>query len=345
MACFHPLPAIKKRGLNTFHIGREGDVFTPYVDYSTGQLIEPIKINCGKCIGCRLDYSRSWADRCVLEAKMHESNWFVTLTYDDDHLVTEKRSLISDKGTLSLYPKDLQDFLKRLRIHWEREHNWKKDLIADDDPSLYANPGIRFYGCGEYGSSTFRPHYHLLLFNFPIFDLKFFFANELGDPVYLSDEIQSIWSHGQITVGEFNWETAAYTARYVMKKQKGKGAAEYYENAGLVPEFSRMSRNPGIGRSYYDLYKDSIYKEFADKRYQASIILPNGRETNPPKYFDKIHSSDHEEMMNFLKDQRRNYAELSLRTSLAQADLDERGYFKAKEEYKNYSIKALTRFL
>lgn len=31
-----------------------------------------VEIPCGKCVGCRLKYSRDWADRCVLEAKQHE---------------------------------------------------------------------------------------------------------------------------------------------------------------------------------------------------------------------------------------------------------------------------------
>lgn len=89
MPCFHPLTAIRKRGENTFRIGRENDTFEPYTDYNTGELVEPIKIPCGKCVGCRLDYSRTWADRCVLEGKSFEHNWFVTLTYDDVNLETK----------------------------------------------------------------------------------------------------------------------------------------------------------------------------------------------------------------------------------------------------------------
>ena len=336
MPCFHPLPAIRKRGENTFRIGHEGDIFEPYTDYNTGEIVEPIKIPCGKCVGCRLDYSRTWADRCVLEGKSFEHNWFVTLTYDDDFLETKKRSLITPKGTLTLYPKDLQDFLKRLRVEWFRRHN---------------HEGIRFYACGEYGSQTFRPHYHILLYNLPLYDLKPFFINKQGDQIYLSDELSEIWGLGHVSVGEFNWQTAAYTARYVMKKQKGKGAAEYYENAGIIPEFVRMSRRPGIAREYYEQHKDDIYCDLSPENAehitlcQSSIILPNGREVSAPKYFDRLFEGEDPVFMAFLKEQRRKLAELRMEKILEQSDLDERGYFAAKEEYQKNRIKALTRLL
>ena len=322
----------------------------PYTDFKTGELIEPIKVPCGKCVGCRLDYSRSWADRCVLEGKSYEFNWFVTLTYDDDHIITKDRSLLSSKGTLTLYPKDLQDFLKRLRFHWEKDHGWSK-IVSDQDPDRVINAGIRFYAAGEYGSTTFRPHYHILLFNTPIYDLVPFFVNQQGDTVYTSDEIQSIWGNGHVTIGEMNWQTAAYTARYVMKKQKGKGAAEHYEAAGIYPEFVRMSRKPGIGRFYFEAHKDEIYKDLSPERSdyitlaQASIILPNGREVNAPKYFDKIYQLENPAFVEFLKQTRRKIADQKLDTDLHNTDLDERGYFNAKEEFQKNSIKALTRSL
>lgn len=244
--------------------------------------------------------------------------------------------MITPKGTLTLYPKDLQDFLKRLRVEWFRRYN---------------HEGIRFYACGEYGSQTFRPHYHILLYNLPIHDLKPFFINKQGDQIFLSDELAEIWGQGYVTIGEFNWQTAAYTARYVMKKQKGKGAAEYYENAGIVPEFVRMSRRPGIAREYYEQYKDDIYRDLSPENAehitlcQSSIILPNGREISAPKYFDKLYEGEDPIFMAFLKEQRRKLAELRMENILAQSDLDERGYFAAKEENQKNRIKALTRLL
>ena len=45
-----------------------------------------VQIPCGRCIGCRIDYSRAWADRCMLEMMDHKSNYFLTLTYNDESL-------------------------------------------------------------------------------------------------------------------------------------------------------------------------------------------------------------------------------------------------------------------
>lgn len=237
---------------------------------------------------------------------------------------------------MTLYPKDLQDFLKRLRYHWEHDHNWSK-IVVDDQ---IENAGIRFFGCGEYGSTTFRPHYHVLLFNMPIYDLKPFFVNQQGDMIYTSEEIQSIWSHGHVTIGEMNWQTAAYTARYVVKKQKGKGAAEYYESVGLVPEFVRMSRRPGIGRMYYEQHKDDIYRDLSPDLSehitlcQASIVLNDGKEVNSPKYFDKLFEQEDPVFIAFLKQQRRYNADLRSKHILSLTDLDERGYFDVLEKNK-----------
>lgn len=333
MPCYHPLPAIRKRGEKTFRVGRENEVFHPYTDFSTGERVEPISIPCGQCIGCRLDYSRAWADRCVLEASLYEHNYFLTLTYDDDHIVTRDRSLITEKNTLSLYPKDLQDFMKRLRERWERVHN---------------HTGIRFYACGEYGSESLRPHYHVIAFNLPLFDKQLYATTEAGNALFTSDELEDVWGNGFAPIGEVNWETCAYTARYVMKKQKGKGAAEYYKQVGIFPEFVRMSRDPGIGRPYFDAHKEEIYRSFDvgnRKLAQGSLVLPGGREVNSPKYFDRLYAQEDEVFMAFLKETRQRNAELNKKNVLAHTDLDERGYFEVQEKNKKDSIKALTRLL
>ena len=87
-------------------IGRPGDV------------TEFIEIPCGKCSGCRLQRSREWANRCMLELEYHMSSYFVTLTYDDAHVPIH---YYSDPETgealpsMSLVKRDFQLFMKRLR--------------------------------------------------------------------------------------------------------------------------------------------------------------------------------------------------------------------------------------
>lgn len=328
MSCYHPLPAIKKRYSDQYTVGRRGDIFHPYTDWQTGEYIEPISIPCGKCVGCRLDYSRGWADRCVLESldKDPESCWFLTLTYDDNHIETEKRSLLTDKGTLTLYPKDVQDFMKRLRIEWFRRYNAEN---------------IRFYLAGEYGSTTARPHYHMLVYNLPIPDLTFYKSNIHGDQLFNSDEIEDLWGHGFVVIGKLEWKTAAYTARYVLKKFKGKSKEEtdeHYKLVGLLPEFTRSSRRPGIAREYYENHSAEIYKN-------DEIILPNGKITKPPKYFDKLMKDEDADLMAFVKTARKHVAELKKAEIFSATTLDEDEYFKLQERKKENQTQLLTRLL
>lgn len=328
MSCFHPLPAIRKYAENTFAIGKRGQVFVPFVDPTTGEFVEPMTIPCGKCIGCRLDYSRMWADRCVLESLEYDKKlcWFLTLTYDDDHIETDERSLLTPKNTLTLYPRDITLFLKRLRDAWEYRHNWQ---------------GVRYYLCGEYGSTTARPHYHVLLFNCPVYDQQYAYSNQRGDAFYSSDELAELWGNGFIVLSDLTWENSAYTARYVLKKFKGETKDEtdaYYKNAGIVPEFTRSSRRPGIARGYYEVHKDEIYKN-------DEIILPKGKVTKPPKYFDNLMKDDNMKVISMIKYARRNVAELQHVEKLKATDLDEDAYFAMQERHKKNSIKALTRFL
>lgn len=257
MTCYHPLRAFdtgiksKKTGKPIYKILPEAstDEATFSKFYGEAKLIP-----CGKCIGCRLDYSKQWATRCMCEAACSSHSYFLTLTYDDEHL-----------SNPSLSKKDMQKFMKDLREYY-RIH--------------YGITNIRFFGCGEYGSTSFRKHFHLLVFNMPIDDLKIY-KRDRGFAYYNSKTIESIWKNGYCVIGDCTWESAAYVARYVVKKKKGKDSKEFYEKLGIEPEFVLMSRKPGIGAQYLELYKDKIYKN-------DEIILPNGNCVKPPHYFDKL---------------------------------------------------------
>ena len=262
MPCYHPLGAYiyvesdsrkRLRFIPGYKAGDEQRHRLPIGAHSFTQ------VPCGKCIGCRLDYASNWADRLSLEALDYPSDkrWFVTLTYDDAHLPP-----LGKCGIHTLFPRDVTLFLKRLR-------------------SAYPSEDIRYFYSGEYGESdSKRPHYHLILFGHSFDDLKYYKANDLGDPLFTSEVLSSLWRCGYVVIGEFSWNTAAYTARYVLKKVKGSGAKDLYRDAGILPEFCRMSRRPGIGSRRFSLDSDS---------YQ----LPNGRMGSLPKsYLDKMKDVD-----------------------------------------------------
>lgn len=238
-----------------------------------------IEVPCGKCLECRIQRTRQWADRCVLEAKKYKDNYFVTLTYDDNHL-PEKNSL---------RPKDLQLFMKRLR---------KK----------FPQSKIRFFACGEYGDISWRPHYHILLFNCPLDDLSYVFMHKdvvdidltTGKNIYspyqldlrppksnndlmFSKTIYELWKYqGFISVGKVQYDSAAYVAQYINKKLDGV-ASKLYEELGIEAPFLRMSNRPGIGADYFNTH-DEIHNE-------DHIIIPGDGQAHVsavPRYFDKL---------------------------------------------------------
>lgn len=315
MTCYHPLARIEYKNIKV-KSSATGKMYNKYHICSQKEIedaggIEKIilreetrdgitqMIPCGKCIGCRLEISKQWATRCMLEARDWEHNWFVTLTYDDEHkpytntfLDHDTGEVYQDDGTWNGYlePKDIKKFMHDLRQKWERK---------------YKHTGIRYYGCGEYGGQTARPHYHMILFNLPIpkEGLKVRGINQEKRPYYQCDEIAKIWGKGNIQVDEVTWSSCAYVARYVTKKMTGTGAPEHYASKGQTPEFVRMSRMPGIARRYYDENKEKIYEY--DEILTNMGIKKGARKVKPPRYYDKLYDIDENEKMEKIKRDRR----------------------------------------
>lgn len=247
-----------------------------------------IEIPCGQCMACRLKKSREWANRIMLEAKYHNSNYFVTLTYNNANLpINYDDSNICPTGTLK--KTDLQKFMKRLRINYKR---------AGFDNEL------RFFACGEYGE-TQRPHYHLIIFGLelpnkkpaPKLLLRGKKHNKHGDyNYYVDDLISKSWPFGFHIIGDVTLESAAYTARYVCKKFNGEMAKEEYTNKFREPVFCNMSRRPGLAKMYYDDNYHTLYE------YDKLIL--NGKISNLPRYFDKLYDIDFPYDMATIKEMR-----------------------------------------
>lgn len=269
MACFHPLQAWYGKEINKN--GKRPMVFSP--QYAEDK-DSPVDLPCGQCVGCRLERSRQWAIRCVHEASLYENNCFITLTFNNESLLERDRAW-------SLDVSDFQKFMKRLRKKFVgSEAVWNDHKQKNEYP-------IRFFHCGEYGEKYGRPHYHACLFNFDFSD-KVLYKVDNGNRLYISETLQELWPYGFCTIGEVTFESAAYTARYIMKKVTGEKAKEHYQNVDietgefreLVPEYTTMSRRPGIGKRWFDEYKTDVYP--------SDFITINGKKCNPPKYYDTI---------------------------------------------------------
>jgi len=200
--------------------------------------------------------------RCVNEASLYDSNCFLTLTYNDDALVNLPRFVDTETGeiTASLNKRDVVLFLKRLRKRF--------------------GSGIRFFQCGEYGSLFSRPHHHVLVFNFDFPD-KFDAVKSKGVVLYRSYALEELWPYGFSRIGELTFDSAAYVARYIMKKITGDKAAEYY--GGLLPEYITMSRRPGIARRWIETFLFDVYPQ--------DVVISRELKLRPPRYYDSIYDS------------------------------------------------------
>lgn len=285
MPCYRPLKAFKTlSGAVVFsEVRTKGD-------------FHEIELACGRCVGCRLERSRQWATRCTHEASLWEHNCFITLTYDDDHLPSkyfwgwDERGNRVYAGTLLYY--DFQRFIRRLRKALGRggaflslPHDYAHTPVRSHGAPPHTP--IRFYMGAEYGERYDRPHYHACMFNLQFSDLRKF-KEERGNTLYTSDTLTKLWGKGHCTVGELTFESAAYTARYIMKKQTGDNAKLHYKRIDretgeiiqLTPEFNKMSLKPGIGAEWIQKYHRDVYPH--------GKVITRGFESNPPKYYDKL---------------------------------------------------------
>lgn len=333
MACYSPLLAVE---VGRTAEGKKDIKFLGYVPKDSDKSIlcngryysrdKLLQIPCGQCTGCRLEYSRQWANRCMLELQYHDSAYFATFTYDDDHV---PRTAYGDPETgeaipaLTLDKRDFQLLMKRIRKRF-----------SDDK--------IRFFMSGEYGSLTYRPHYHAILFGLHLSDLTVYKTVKEGGQYYTyynSPSLQACWPKGYVVVGQVTWESCAYTARYVMKKLKGK-EAEFYDTHNITPEFTLMSRKPGIARQYYDDHPE-LYTQPNSK---ICISTEKGGKTfRPPKYFDRLFDDENPELSEKYREFRKAMASNAESARLSRTSLSSQEYRRVQEDSARARVKTLKR--
>lgn len=266
MACYYPMQALRLPNVFTKN-NKSVITFVSREKYSKlksqmGNSPDLLSgLPCGRCVGCRLERSRQWAIRMMHEAQLHDDNIFLTLTFDQEHLLKRKNPISLDK-------REFQLFLKRLR--------------------KTTNNKIRYFMCGEYGKKFGRPHYHAIIFNYKPNDLKLE-KIENGKRYYSSASIRKLWPDGNNIITDVSFDTCAYVARYIMKKHLGKGAWMRYltdfnpqtgEFTGhRIPEYTTMSRRSGIGKAWLDKYLRDVYPK-------DRVFVRGKGFQRPPKYYD-----------------------------------------------------------
>jgi len=194
---------------------------------------------------------------------MHEENCFITLTYREEEL--------PENGSLEV--RDWQLFVKRAR-----------EQIGK----------FRYFHCGEYGDRYGRPHYHAILFGKNFDGDRVPFKMVRGNMLYTSEVLEKLWTHGFATVGDMTFKSAAYVARYVMKRVTGPQQEEHYN--GRKPEYVTMSRNKGLGSSWI--------KKYGEETYRDDTVVVNGGKMRPPKFYDGQYEIDNPEVIQAIKETR-----------------------------------------
>lgn len=330
MSCSRPLIG-EVIGINP-STGMRSIKVHPFGDKVDGEVV---RIPCGHCTGCRLDISRSWADRMMLEYHEQKKAIFATLTYRDSCLTfTEFEPVIveqfmpvsathrySDDFMVyqgfapTIVKRDFQLFMKRLRKY-------------------FTDRKLRFYCSFEYGDLRKRPHCHAIIYGIDLKDFEDLVwrgKNELGDDYWSSDIFEKIWKNGFCCLCDVSWKTMAYCARYVQKKLNGEASVSYGDRE---PPCALMSRNPGIGSSYLDNHPDLF--DYS-KLFVADVSM------QVPKYFLKKLSLTDSAKYDSIMSERREFAENRSFLELKNTDLYEDEYLKRKEFVLENSAKRLKR--
>lgn len=214
------------------------------------------------------------------EAKLHRRNSFITLTFDDEHL----------PENWSISKRDVQLFFKALRNR--------------------VGP-VRYFACGEYGDKHGRPHYHAALFGVDFAADRIRIEDtRTGFPQWMSPTLSAAWKNqGRATIGELTFESAAYVARYCIKKVTGDQARDHYwkvdpetgEAKEVAPEFTLMSRGGRGGRGLGFEW----YRKYGKEWYGRDQVVVRGKPSKPPRYYDKQLEKEDPEFYEYVKARRR----------------------------------------
>lgn len=272
-------------------------------DYFIERGVHPdciVPIPCGKCFGCKNDYQAEWTTRAMCESTLHNSNLFVTLTYNDENInLTEiihpLTGEIKNVGVVS--KEDFTAFVKRLRGYV---------------------PPFRFLSCFEYGDTTKRPHCHFIGFGLELNDLTYFYSKDRFGKVsrepkigstnyYLSPLLSKVWGKGFVLVEEMTIENCSYVASYVNKKVSPKSVKLAQGSDKVLDRFCRqfddysktidnlvelgkipspclhMSRMPGLGSGFIE---DNLWHYYSYDR--LPLIKGKKLPKNHIRFFDNL---------------------------------------------------------
>ena len=276
--------------------------------------IHTVYVPCGKCLECQNQSRAEWVLRCIYELKINKYPFFLTLTYDDDHLPadyldeSDRKSIFQsidlgiiknygdflvDKEHLSTFLIGLNKSFQQCFHSYELNRNndyrkklavarkFKNDVSAMEIKTFLRShivPRLRYLATAEYGCLNKRPHYHILLFS----------------PDKLSkQDLENIckpnWIYGNVDVQIPNTETAVFN--YVCKHQIKEDFGTPFQNQA-APIFKKSSTYLG-GIGFNLRFDRDIQSKFdnRDNGVSQTIELPYDDTLNVfpfPRYVRKF---------------------------------------------------------
>lgn len=208
-------------------------------------------VGCGICRQCKKQRITEWSLRLTHEWNYNKNSMFITLTYTDEKLPTGKYKIDTIKKT------EIQKFMKRLRQNVRR---------TDSTMGSSKLRTIKYYGCGEYGEDTQRPHYHMLLYGV---------SHRNPDDCHL---VEKSWDNGFVDIGYVSPASIRYSLKYINKQVKGPLVYEDYICLGIEPPFKLASTK--LGAKWF----------IANKRYviDDGYIKHEDKKIPVPRYYRKM---------------------------------------------------------
>lgn len=218
--------------------GSAQPVFSEPPDYA-----EVLRLQCRRCMGCRIRNRQDFTLRGVLEASMQRrrgrETWFLTLTQSPEFATPWD----------SVNLRDPQLFIKRVRKHFGQKFLYQ--LL------------------GEYGGETLRPHYHATFFGLEIDDLQPVVSRP-DCRSFTSETLTRLWGRGNVGIARATEQTIAYVASHQTKDLSGRFVESgdwmvVDQSTGEVvvrtPPFRTQSTRPAIGLSFFEAYGDDLWRD------------------------------------------------------------------------------------
>lgn len=214
-----------------------------------GRVPERFEVPCGKCSLCLSRKRSDWSFRLMCETELADSAYFITLTYNDENC-----PCICNK-------KHIQDFLKRFRKR------------------INSAP-VRYFCVCDYGGKFGRPHYHLLLFNYPLCRERL--ISDLKASWKFCDEF--MFNYGD-AVAFVEPASINYVCKYCLGNLDSDDSDVRY--------WLLSSRNPAIGKNYLS---DNMLR-YVRRRFDGCTVF-KGKKVPLPRYvMDKVFTAEEKELI------------------------------------------------